>query len=44
MAQRGREKHQIISPLHDPRMPLQSHHEVGLLARKHHVNLSGNNA
>ena len=44
MAQRGREKHQILPPFYDPQSPYQSHHEVGWLARQHPVNSSGNNA
>ena len=44
MAQRGREKHQILPPFHDPQMPHQSHHKVGWITRQHPINSSGNNA
>jgi hypothetical protein len=29
MDQRGREKHQILPPVHDPQMPHQLHYEAG---------------
>lgn len=42
MAQWGREKHQIIPPVHDPQIPNQSHYETGRPTRKHPINPSGN--